>query len=100
MRVSVLSAALVANALGALAIDSLSEGVKDFPQCSLSAFKKALDKEGCDVKNVGAGTFDCLCKHLASIVVTMTTSKIDANCEASKPLQHPANLPFYNYGNC
>lgn len=83
MRFSVVSTAILANAIGALAIETLSESVKDFPECSLSAFKKALDKEGCDVKTVGSGTFDCLCKHLASIVVTMTQSKIDANCQAS-----------------
>ncbi|OAA72104.1 hypothetical protein ISF_01177 [Cordyceps fumosorosea ARSEF 2679] len=83
MRFSTLSAVIMANAMGALAIESLSESVKDFPQCSYSAFKNALSKEGCDVKNIGAGTFDCLCKHLQSIVVTMVTSKLDANCQAN-----------------
>ncbi|TQV93344.1 hypothetical protein V2A60_010231 [Cordyceps javanica] len=83
MRFPALSAVVAANAIGALALESLSESVKDFPQCSYSAFKKALDKEGCDVKNIGSGTFDCLCKHLASIVVTMSSSKLDANCQAN-----------------
>lgn len=86
MRFHTLSAVIVANAIGALALETLSESVKDFPQCSLSAFKKALDKEGCDVKNVGTGTFDCLCKHLESIVVSMSMSKLDANCQASKSI--------------
>lgn len=83
MRFSAISAAIVANAVGALAAESLSESVKDFPQCSYSAFKNALEKEGCDVKDIGAGTFDCMCKHVASIVVTMVTGKVDANCQAS-----------------
>lgn len=84
MRVSVLSTVVVANVFGAVALESLSDFVKDFPQCSLSAFKKALEKEGCDTTSVGTPTFDCLCKHLTSIVVTMSTSGIDANCNASK----------------
>ena len=89
------TAVVVANAIAAAAIESLSDAVKDFPQCSLSAFKKALDKEGCDVKSVGGGTFDCMCKHLESIVVTMSTSGIDANCEASKPLIISLSLYIY-----
>lgn len=84
MRVLVLSIAVLANVFGAVALESLSDFVKDFPQCSLSAFKKALEKEGCDTTSVGTPTFDCLCKHLTSIVVTMSTSGIDANCNASK----------------
>ncbi|OAA40226.1 hypothetical protein BBO_06284 [Beauveria brongniartii RCEF 3172] len=83
MRFFTFAALGVANAIGALALESLSESVKDFPQCSYSAFKNALEKEGCDVKSIGAGTFDCLCKHVASIIVTMTSSKIDANCQAN-----------------
>ncbi|KAJ6780264.1 hypothetical protein PWT90_04237 [Aphanocladium album] len=83
MRFATLSTVIVANAIGALAVESLSESIKDFPKCSYSAFKNALDKEGCDVKNVGTGTLDCLCKHLQSIVVTMTMSKLDANCQAN-----------------
>ncbi len=89
MRFPTLSAVIVANAIGALAIESLSESVKDFPQCSLSAFKNALQKEGCDIKSIGAGTFDCLCKHVASVVVTMSSSKLDANCQASTSLSPP-----------
>ncbi|OAA75326.1 hypothetical protein LEL_07314 [Akanthomyces lecanii RCEF 1005] len=83
MRLSTLSAVIVANAVGALAVESLSESVKDLPQCSYSAFKNALEKEGCDVKDVGAGTFDCMCKHVASIAVTMAMDKVDANCQAN-----------------
>ncbi|EGX95116.1 hypothetical protein CCM_03388 [Cordyceps militaris CM01] len=83
MRFSTLSVVVVANAIGALALGSLSESVKDFPQCSLSAFKNALDKEGCDVKNIGSGTFDCLCDHLASVAVTMSLSGLDLNCRAN-----------------
>ncbi|OAQ96133.1 hypothetical protein LLEC1_01041 [Akanthomyces lecanii] len=83
MRFSTLSALIVTNAVGALAAESLSESVKDFPQCSYSTFKNALEKEGCDVKDIKTGTFDCMCKHVASIVVTMATSKVDPNCQAN-----------------
>ncbi|KAJ3482790.1 hypothetical protein NLG97_g7475 [Lecanicillium saksenae] len=83
MRFATLSTVILANAIGALALEGLAESVKDFPKCSYSAFKKALDKEGCDVKNVGSGTFDCLCKHLESIVVSVSMSRLDANCQAS-----------------
>ncbi len=84
MRTAVSTIFVLGSALGVAAIESLSEYIVDVPSCSFSSFSKAVAKEGCDIKNVNADTLQCLCKHLTSIVVTMATDQIDANCQASK----------------
>lgn len=84
MRAAISTIVVLGGALGATAIGSLSEFIVDIPSCSYSSFSKAVEKEGCDVKNVNADTLKCLCKHLTSIVVTMNTDDLDLNCQASK----------------
>ncbi|KAK3191157.1 hypothetical protein K4F52_002743 [Lecanicillium sp. MT-2017a] len=83
MRAAISTIVVLGGALGATAIGSLSEFIVDIPSCSYSSFSKAVEKEGCDVKNVSADTLKCLCKHLTSIVVSMTTDDLDLNCQAN-----------------
>lgn len=87
MRTSAILAALVANGLCATALDvqsSLSASVNAIPQCSLSAFKSALDKQGCDTNTAAAATFDCLCKSVTDISASMALSVSDADCLTSE----------------
>lgn len=87
MRTSAILAAVVANGLCATALDvqsSLSASVNAIPQCSLSAFKNALDKKGCDTNTAAAATFDCLCKSVTEISASMALSVSDADCLTSE----------------
>lgn len=88
MRFSTVSTLIAANSLCVRAAeDSLSASVAAIPQCALSAFQNALGKQSCDTKNVGAATFDCLCKQLtdiSEIMAASASSELDADCLASE----------------
>lgn len=85
MKAASFYALTLTSILGVAAIESLSEYVGDVPKCAYSAFTESVEKEGCNTKDVNASTFDCICKHMASIVITVVR-EVDSNCNASKSI--------------
>ncbi|KAG8408346.1 hypothetical protein J3459_017887 [Metarhizium acridum] len=81
MRTTTLCAILLASASGVLALNSLSGYTKDIPKCAHSALVDGMKQEGCDVSNITAEDFDCLCKHIAAISI-IVAKNVDAPCTA------------------
>lgn len=74
--------ALALFAVGAVALESLTESINDIPSCAVSALKDAMTAEGCSVTKNDADELTCMCKHLSAIVVRVT-GKLDGPCDAS-----------------
>ncbi|KND87025.1 hypothetical protein TOPH_08323 [Tolypocladium ophioglossoides CBS 100239] len=81
MRTSTLFTAVLANALGATALEGLSGYVGDVPSCAYSTFAKAMSEAGCATTSVNAADFDCICKHMGSIAITVARG-VDVKCSA------------------
>ncbi|KAF5127341.1 hypothetical protein E5D57_008271 [Metarhizium anisopliae] len=81
MKAATFCAIVLANASGLLALDSLSGYTKDIPKCAYSALVDGMKQEGCDISNVTAEDFDCLCKHIGAISIIVAKS-VDSTCTA------------------
>ncbi|KAJ4253900.1 hypothetical protein NW762_010298 [Fusarium torreyae] len=79
MRPSYMIAIIVANVMGALALDTIAGYTKDIPSCAFSSFKKVMESEKCEVDDVDASSFECLCRHLSAIAVGVSKS-VDSQC--------------------
>ena len=67
---------------------TLDEAAKQVPECAFSAFTQAMKDAKCDVDNVGASTFDCMCSHLGSIPITVSKN-VPVECSSgSLPRVH------------
>ncbi|KAK8009635.1 hypothetical protein PG989_000568 [Apiospora arundinis] len=69
MRISTVFLALVAQSC---ALESLSQYVEDIPSCAHAALASAMRGEGCKTSDVNAETFDCMCRHMTPIVVSVS----------------------------
>lgn len=68
MQFSVILALGLAGAASADSwLKSLSEYTNEIPSCAAAAFKTGMKNQGCDVVNVAAKDFDCLCDHYGKI---------------------------------
>lgn len=81
MRAVTLFAVIFANAIGATALEGLSGYVGDIPSCAYSALAKAMLEAGCKTTSVNAADFDCICKHLGSIAITVSR-EVEIHCSA------------------
>ncbi|KAF4951513.1 hypothetical protein FSARC_12907 [Fusarium sarcochroum] len=72
---------MMANAMGVVALDTIAGYTKDIPSCAFSSFKKVMETEKCEVDDVDASSFECLCRHLSAIAVAVSKS-VDSQCSA------------------
>ncbi|KPM36906.1 hypothetical protein AK830_g9655 [Neonectria ditissima] len=88
MKAFTLAAVLAANILGVAALDTLAGYTADIPKCAYAEFKKAMESENCEVDDVDASSFECLCKHYTAIAATVGQNLDDTQCTLGKiPLQ-------------
>ncbi|KAK2685190.1 hypothetical protein QWA68_016621 [Fusarium oxysporum] len=64
---------------GVAALDTIAGYTKDIPSCAFLSFKKAMVSEKCEVDNVDASSFDCLCRHLSAIAIAVSRH-VDTQC--------------------
>lgn len=88
MKAAAFCAIVLANASGVLALDSLSGYTKDIPKCAYSALVDGMKQEGCDISNITAEDFDCLCKHIGAISIIVAKS-VDSTCTAGMSPRFP-----------
>ncbi|KAI1847610.1 hypothetical protein JX266_006462 [Neoarthrinium moseri] len=63
---------LTAYMLGAHAASGLSDYARSIPSCAQAAFKDAAASNDCSTTAVDANELNCLCKHRASITMSVS----------------------------
>jgi hypothetical protein len=71
MRLSAIYLVVSTLSLGVTAFDSLSDYLGKIPDCSIKAFRGALENNECGADKINATTFDCICDHVGSIPITV-----------------------------
>lgn len=64
-------------------VNSLTQYIKDIPECALSAMKEALNEEGCSLSTADAKEFDCICDHMYDMDA-IVYDKVSHSCAAGK----------------
>lgn len=67
------------GAVVAFEVGSLSGYIDEIPTCSLSAFARAMNQEGCDTSKVDGSDIECLCKH-AGFIARDVARDVEAPC--------------------
>ncbi|KAK8048089.1 hypothetical protein PG996_016153 [Apiospora saccharicola] len=67
------------------ALESLSEDVEDIPSCSHAALASAMTKEQCAIADIDSATFDCLCRHMTPILISVQHA-VSVDCATGESL--------------
>lgn len=81
MKVAAVSVIFASSVIGvnAVNLESLAGYVNDIPQCALPGLRKGFADYQCSTDG-GPDSFDCLCKHVGSLAITISQSGANANC--------------------
>ncbi|KAJ6789660.1 hypothetical protein PWT90_08674 [Aphanocladium album] len=81
MKFSAILSIGLAGAASAHYVKSLTEYTKEIPQCAVEAMKIGMKNQGCDLKNVNAKDFDCICDNYLDIDGRVY-AEVDHSCAA------------------
>ncbi|KAK8137415.1 hypothetical protein PG984_002908 [Apiospora sp. TS-2023a] len=72
---------------------SLSEDVEDIPSCSHAALASAMTKEQCTITDINSTTFDCLCRHMTPILISVQHAmSVDCATEFASAIGHVCGM--------
>ncbi|KAJ3496463.1 hypothetical protein NLG97_g2633 [Lecanicillium saksenae] len=91
MKFSAILSIGIAGAASAHYVKSLTEYTKEIPQCAVEAMKIGMKNQGCDLKNVNAKDFDCICDNYLDIDGRVY-AEVDHSCAAGMSQSLHANL--------
>lgn len=87
MKLSVILSIALAGASSAHYVKSLTEYTKELPQCAVAAMKIGMKDQGCNLENVNAKDFDCICDNYLDIDGRVY-AEVDHSCAAGGCRRH------------